>query len=173
MSGNPMDDAEVRSRAVTESSNAMAEWRETCRSRWPFVTVSFECGVGWKDILERLFDVMAEQSRLSGSPVVVRQVKEKFGELRVYWTGEGLKEDARKAVRDAVEVATQESSAVCELCGKPGRQAVSKPGWWATRCPDHEQSGVRPVKPSTRIRIVGKRGASIIVNIPGEPEGEP
>jgi hypothetical protein len=63
---------------------------------------------------------------------VGEQIKEKFGGLRLYISN-GTPE--MHQVLDAVE---EESSRICEDCGKPGQSSTRKGGYWlATLCSDH------------------------------------
>ena len=57
--------------------NRYGDMRHTCMC-W-----GFECGDGWYDILERLFTKL---DKIAPERVVIDQVKEKFGGLRVYYT---------------------------------------------------------------------------------------
>ena len=78
------------------------------------------------------------------------QVKEKFGMMRIYWTGNGVdnweeicakvnQEDREKAlnkyydeVQNAIDYVEFLSSKVCEGCGQPGK--MNKDGWIKVRC---------------------------------------
>jgi hypothetical protein len=79
---------------------------------------------GWTDIVDRLFvDLVA-----MGWDRHLDQVKEKFGELRVYASGP-------KEIWDRIDEATEESRRTCEECGKPGKHSTK--GWHTTRCEEH------------------------------------
>ena len=60
------------------------------------------------------------------------QVKEKFGGLRFYMTG-GTDE-----IFGLIERAEEESYAICEQCGEPGRETGN--GWIRTLCEDCEKN---------------------------------
>ncbi|MCV7194099.1 hypothetical protein [Mycolicibacterium brumae] len=66
-----------------------------------------------------------------------RQIKEKFGELRVYHSS-----DATEA-RELIRAAEAKSLATCESCGNAGVMHRSEHGWYRTLCPscagEHEQ----------------------------------
>lgn len=80
-----------------------------------------ECNDGWKDLYG---PVLAAADELN---VGVRQVKEKFGELRIYLDGgpDWLREMAYR-MGDL-------SNHVCEVCGKDGRK-INDNGWIKVRC---------------------------------------
>lgn len=90
------------------------------------------------------------------------QVKEKFGMMRIYWTGNGVdnweevcakvnQDDREKAlnkyydeVQNAIDYVEFLSSKVCEDCGEPGKLYTN--GWYMTRCEKHivEHYGFKP-----------------------------
>jgi hypothetical protein len=75
----------------------------------------FECGDGWRGVIAELADRLeayASESKLDG--LVVVQVKEKFGSLRVYFRG-----PIPAKVRDWVSTAEHQSARTCELCAAP------------------------------------------------------
>ncbi len=84
-----------------------------------------ECGVGWYGILDRLFAALSKDA----SDLVVEQVKEKFGGLRVYVSG---CTDEQYALIDAAE---SRSFRTCEQCGAPGVRRSG--GWIRTLCDEH------------------------------------
>lgn len=75
----------------------------------------FECGDGWFDLIDTLCHLIASKVK-EGSmpPVVVRQVKEKFGSLRFYFRG------GNEETYELRRAAEEQSARTCELCGKPG-----------------------------------------------------
>lgn len=77
---------------------------------------------GWWPILDRLVvDLFA-----LGWDGQVRQIKEKFGGLRVYVGA------TSEAIEARINRATEESLGTCEICGDPGTTAG--PGWVKTHC---------------------------------------
>jgi hypothetical protein len=131
-----------------------------------------ECGDGWYGVLDSLFGYIADvrenrfhmldlKSEFANSnnggvldfrcpAVVLDQVKEKYGTLRVYWHFDlcGMGE-LREQVRDeaqlykcleefsdlishAVDFAEYLSSNTCEVTGKPGKLYTN--GWHVTLC---------------------------------------
>ena len=90
----------------------------------------FECGSGWKDIIEECASKieseilkMPEENREHFYAV---QIKEKYGTLRFYMSGQTDEMD------EAIRSAGQKSSETCELCGKPGKLIGER--WLSTRC---------------------------------------
>jgi len=89
-----------------------------------------ECGNGWYLILDELFE------KLSKFPdIVLAQVKEKFGTLRVYL--EGVTSENHTEVYGYVDSATNKSSRTCELCGEIGRLRTD--GWFRVTCYNCEE----------------------------------
>ena len=82
---------------------------------WPF----FECGEGWSHLIE----CVAFAAENTG--VYCVQVKEKFGELRIYCDGHN------ESVSCFVQAAEALSKLTCENCGKfSGGIKPLKGGWW-------------------------------------------
>lgn len=90
--------------------------------------VGFSCGDGWNLVLERLFNAMSTDT----PPITINQVKEKFGGLRVYYSGGSTL--STKALRFAEETA----AGLCEVCGKSGfiRDDLS---WLRVLCNKHHE----------------------------------
>ena len=85
------------------------------------MSFGFECGDGWFHILDDLFSILSKKD------VVLCQVKEKFGGLRVY-TG-----SAPDCVYDLISLAEMEAFRTCELCGNIGF-LHHKGSWLKTLC---------------------------------------
>ncbi|WP_070398423.1 hypothetical protein [Hydrogenophaga sp. PML113] len=97
------------------------------------------CRDGWFDLIDALCSKLQEISDRTGSQVVARQVKEKFGGLRFY-VSKGTTEHA-----DAIAEAEQASHHICEVCGQPGVVKVSA-GYVQCRCPAHMPEGARSLE---------------------------
>lgn len=110
-------------------------WEKDLKDRFPIVFETYlegrEIGVdvGWHPIVERL---VADLAQMNGHVV---QIKEKFGELRVYLAEFNPVWEAR------VEQAVLEASTTCEVCGVQGEQVTlgNRPGscWIKTLCENH------------------------------------
>jgi hypothetical protein len=87
-----------------------------------------ECGTGWG----KLIDPLIAKANQSGA--TVDQIKEKWGELRFYFTP-GPSEEADIELTEMVEDATRESRRTCEICGARGSM-YSSGGWLKTLCED-------------------------------------
>lgn len=62
------------------------------------------------------------------------QIKQKFGELRVYVSG------ATDEARALINAAELRSRTVCEECGQPGNPCQRR-GWYRALCPTHAAEG--------------------------------
>jgi hypothetical protein len=110
------------------------------------MSFGIECNNGWYELLSsvcwRIFqhernitdririrsenDKQNNQSDLDYIPVKFDQVKEKYGGLRVYFTG------GDDYVDGVVGMAEEYSYKVCEVCGNAGKP--NKGGWITTLC---------------------------------------
>jgi hypothetical protein len=101
--------------------------------RHTLMSFGFCHGDGWFDILWRLCEdlepLVAEFEEAAGHQFEVLQVKEKFGELRIYVT------HANDAISRRLETAERESFRACEVCGQPGKRREG--GWIKTLCDEH------------------------------------
>lgn len=85
-----------------------------------------QCGDGWYDILDRALADMSEYD------VLLTQVKEKWGQLRIYYVLITGQEGDLQDVDDIVDRAEWESQFTCEECGAPG--TLKNEGWMVTLC---------------------------------------
>lgn len=103
---------------------------------------------GWYPLLASLFSELGALSKQHGATFTARQVKEKFGTLRVYFDCESDGDaDAAVIAHLLVEVAQYLSGSLCEVCGNPAK-TTSFQGWYRTLCPLHS---IRPT-PSIYIK---------------------
>lgn len=110
------------------------EWINETKQKHPTVFASthrfnFNCGIGWKDIINNLLDKLVEIY----PEIKVTQIKEKFGTLRFYTAG--IPEEKYYSCQAEIRNAEQLSAVTCEWCGKEGSQDVSR-YWVVTLCPD-------------------------------------
>jgi len=77
-------------------------------------------GKGWASMINKLYDAKPKE-------VEVLQVKEKYGTLRFYI---GTSPDW---YLDLISYYEDQSSKICENCGKPG-ETREKRGWLSTTC---------------------------------------
>jgi hypothetical protein len=120
---------------------------------------SFECGLGWAGLLERLFNDLGQILRPTGDTIAIRQLKEKFGTLRVYWRGAVDNEtDAR--IDDAILLAAFRSEVTCDVCGEPGQMRRSGFGYYHVACDAHAKPDDRVVAGEFIGRISGNHSAN-------------
>ena len=62
--------------------------------------------------------------------VSIIQIKEKFGELRFYYSG------GDEYIKGIVDLMYSISRYTCEVCGAPGHLSLNR-GWYKTLCADH------------------------------------
>lgn len=79
-------------------------------------------GRGWWPLLDEAFDMAERQA------VVIMQIKEKFGGLRVY-----LEPETPSSVLDFTDELERRSYQTCEACGAPGERRTEF-GWHKTLC---------------------------------------
>jgi hypothetical protein len=90
-----------------------------------------QCGEGWNDLIDVTLELIEREANLNKAPIVeYHQIKEKFGELRIYYAGGSERTDAY------VEFAQRMSRNICEECGCPAT-LKSRRGWITTRCEEH------------------------------------
>ncbi|WP_460091701.1 MbcA/ParS/Xre antitoxin family protein [Pseudomonas sp. S2_E02] len=90
----------------------------------------FECNDGWGDLIQATLWLVQQRARMSPLDVKVTQVKEKFGQLRIYHRG------GDESIGAAFDIAELVSGCVCEICGIQG-EVISVDGWLQARCSQH------------------------------------
>ena len=113
-------------------------------SSQPFAREGFACGDGWFGLINRL------SVKLSADPdLVVGQLKQKLGLLRIYFEPSPLpSSEIEEATDAALAEAVAESQITCERCGKPGKHA-QRGGRWSVECDacaaeEARRKGLRP-----------------------------
>lgn len=91
-------------------------------------------GKGWAGLINQLFDRIEWDAKHNGGrfmgKMIVTQVKEKFGALRIYW---GMPNDGDHGYGEGFIGALESvSTTICEDCGKPG--TIGGRGWIRTMC---------------------------------------
>jgi hypothetical protein len=101
----------------------------------------FAVSEGWLDLIDDGLSKIEEYLRsvgcLDGSRVV--QIKEKFGELRVYvrpLDGHEWSEAIAMGLADIRDEITNRSATICEICGEPGQIEVVG-HYHQALCPEH------------------------------------
>lgn len=128
---------------ILELSPMVLEWcekhenpEELCNLRY-----SFECGIGWKDIIREYFkqlQTLVERAKSNGDEIYYKTCifKEKFGELRDQ--GDFYGPDYKKYYNTYSILSselTEQSGYICEKCGAPGSKRGG--GWVRTLCDEH------------------------------------
>lgn len=99
------------------------------------MSFGIECNLGWYDLISSLCWIISDYEKNLKNDnsenkkyisVKFDQVKEKFGGLRVYYSG------GDDCIRGAIRMAEEMSYKICEVCGNSGRP--NKQGWIATLC---------------------------------------
>ncbi|MER8571399.1 hypothetical protein NKG99_06980 [Mesorhizobium sp. M1409] len=113
-------------------------------------TKRFECNAGWFSIIREFFLVVRQVIPVGREDAFdLRQVKEKFGNLCIYYrTADDLPDAVKIELSKAYRAAEASAVRTCEVCGAPGVLRV-RGGWYATRCDDHADGGV-PVPPLSK-----------------------
>lgn len=119
---------------LVQAYPAMFQWYGSLPSE-SCMAFGLECGDGWFPIMwalcgsiESHYKCLSYNGKPEVEPVVLSQVKEKFGTLNVYYRG------GDEAVRAMVSMAEAMSCTTCETCGSTSGVMRSRSGWIYTRC---------------------------------------
>lgn len=110
-----------------------SEQREEDRIDNLYLAFGCECDDGWYELLREMFGEIVARYEEAGVPVdlEILQIKEKFAELRVYYSfkeeSSPDKEELRNDVDKIIEAYENKSRKVCENCGAEGE--VRKKGY--------------------------------------------
>lgn len=102
------------------------------------------CGDGWRSLLERACERI-EGAIVGGDAFVARQITQRLGTLRFYWSGK-LRTSSQSLIADAVSRAEACSHCTCEECGAPGR-LYRGDRYLVTRCAVHAIGILVPIEP--------------------------
>lgn len=92
---------------------------------------NYSCPRGWEEKLLRPVIAALRTDVRDGLSPRVLQVKEKFGQLRVYVVG------ASPATQTAVDSMEDASGHTCEVCGDEAARGTEGRGWIRTLCEPH------------------------------------
>jgi len=94
-------------------------------------------GPGWQHLVQALFDHVEHDKKWNPKSgfahLVVTQVKEKFGDLRIYFHTKGAGQGGYDRVEGFVDALCAISRRTCEACGARGRTRNDR-GWILTLC---------------------------------------
>ena len=107
---------------------------ESLEKKYPNIAIPYiESGFGWMPIVEILFAYADEWNKTAHNEedkIVFDQIKEKFGTLRVYYTG------GSPEFRGMVEMSEIVAHYICERCGDIADSERGKGYWCQTLCPN-------------------------------------
>lgn len=97
-------------------------------------------GDGWFPILISLFRALGELAAYSGATFIGQQIKEKLGQLRVYFSTHNIEDsDVMQLASLFIQSAEFYSGCMCEICGNTGSLARDN-GWLRVRCAAHRST---------------------------------
>lgn len=119
------------------------------------MSFGIECNIGWYDIISSVcYQITQREKNIKSNleyceknninppaleacymPVTFDQVKEKWGSIRIYYSG------GDDYVDGLIRMAEEMSYKICERCGCPG--SPNKQGWVMTLCDDCKEDLVR------------------------------
>lgn len=127
---------EAKNHVLNKYSKTMRDLAsiETLEKNYPNISIPYiENGFGWMPIVDILFayaDEWNSTAQQEEDKIVFEQIKEKFGGLRVYYTG------GSPEFRGMVEMAEILSQYICERCGDTADNEKVKGYWCQTLCPN-------------------------------------
>ena len=72
-----------------------------------------QVAAGWLPIVEEMLVALKDL------PITIVQIKEKFGQLRVY--ADSVTDEHATEIAKIIETATYKARHTCEICGEPGK----------------------------------------------------
>ena len=117
--------------------------------RQPIALFGIESPSGWDGILSKMLDSWEASCKKFNAPkevIYVEQIKEKFGELRVYFALLSHSDALLKELNEALDAAEVASIKTCQVCGKPGR--IIEGPWITVLCEDCDSKSSFHVKDS-------------------------
>lgn len=99
--------------------------------RTNLMSFGFECGMGWFPLIYELLDKLQAIEDRDKRGLFLTQVKEKFGELRVYTSYD------TDEIFDLIQEYCEKSRSVCEICGAPASLKMTAFRWYRTLCDKH------------------------------------
>lgn len=101
---------------------------------------------GWCKLIDDAFEAVEEVlSQRSGEYFRIVQIKEKFGELRIYFRQKGQHQDACDRLSEIMSNAGARSRHICEICGAPARLGLKR-STVSVRCEACAPDGWKPVE---------------------------
>jgi hypothetical protein len=106
--------------------------------KYDFIKCPYECGSGWYPMLDELFSQIKNIVDTRGKQEFefeVTQIKEKFGQLRVYTSFYA------EEIEDLIDKYSEKSAHICEVCGDVGELKIEG-GWYKTVCDKHHKEWI-------------------------------
>lgn len=117
-----------------------AHLEDALASEFPFMSdILIDCGDGWYQLIQEMCGEIARAHEAVGKPVdiVFYQIKEKYGQLRVYCCSRNCR------IEDILDRYEEKSACVCDVCGRPGHLRTDL-RWHQALCEEHyEQKKAR------------------------------
>lgn len=120
------------------------DWADKIIFKYPrlFSEIKYiEAPEGWAPIIDQLcavvdFYIQSSVPEELRDQIFVKQIKEKFGTLRVYFS------HTTPYIEGAIRMAEDFSGTTCQLCGKPGTLQNIRQGY-STLCGEHYQQRLK------------------------------
>jgi len=106
---------------------------DALKKKYPIIleeVSDIECDDGWASIIEGCIRLVDRHSSLTKKGIKIKQIKEKFGRLRIY---SSRNDDYTFGV---AEMAEYLSELTCETCGERGELRTNR-RWVKTLCDGH------------------------------------
>lgn len=106
-----------------------------------------DCDKGWNSLIEEAMDSLNFLEKTTGLEFVIKQVKEKFGQLTIYYVpydnGNCSLSPEEKTIchniaNSIISNAQNKSSNMCEKCGNYA-ETLRHNGWIYTVCDEHKE----------------------------------
>lgn len=128
------------------------EQRNKLHSYTLYKDIPFEVRAGWFELIEELGKNISELCERLNEPLPkVRQIKEKFGTLRFYYTNESKMEVLNKAISAMVQISELRSAHVCEICGDHFAQTIIDDYRVETVCDKHRSKNSQTLEEFNKI----------------------
>ena len=101
--------------------------RSLKQDKTPYALWGAECDKGWDKII---VETVTKLDKLPDNELYITQIKEKFGELRIYTSS--YKEEIEKELDSIIKEAEEKASRTCESCGAEGKLRTK--GWIQVLC---------------------------------------
>ncbi|GGK02383.1 antitoxin Xre/MbcA/ParS toxin-binding domain-containing protein [Pseudomonas matsuisoli] len=123
-------------------------------------TFACQCASGWFGLVYAALGILNSYKKHRDQKIIVVQIKEKFGKLRIYCGGTNAFSEI------ALEIIEMVSGHVCECCGAEGELANDR-GWLNVRCGEHHlTTSIQSVEASKLMMLAhGRKLASVILDI--------